>query len=197
VLSPTRKALIARLIEAWPGLRHFPWEPAADHQERQAQRELLGETRLPQYRFDRAQTILALEADFLATLGDTVSAIAGFSSMRRPAYFVGPMNRLYVLEGGMSLTGSRADVRIPMRPSALARVAFALVRAVHRDGGRALPEGLAPAALEPFTLDRLPEAKPFAAKFASLVKDLCAAATGPWSWPVPQPRPKRTRPVSS
>jgi molybdopterin-containing oxidoreductase family iron-sulfur binding subunit len=175
ILSPTRKALIARLIEAWPGLRHFPWEPAADHQERQAQRELLGEIRLPQYRFDRAQTILALEADFLGTLGDTVSAIAGFSSMRRPAYFVGPMNRLYVLEGGMSLTGGRADVRIPMRPSALARVAFGLVRAVHLQGGRALPEGLALSALEPFALDRLPETKPFAKEFDVLVKDLCSA----------------------
>jgi molybdopterin-containing oxidoreductase family iron-sulfur binding subunit len=175
VLSPTRKALIARLAEAWPGLRHFPWEAAADHQERQAQRELLGEIRLPQYRFDRAQTILALEADFLGTLGDTASAIAGYSSTRRPAYFVGPMNRLYVLEGGMSLTGSRADVRIPIRPSALARIAFGLVRAVHRDGGRALPAGLALSALEPFGLDRLAETKPFAKEFDILVKDLCSA----------------------
>ncbi len=47
VLSPTRKALLARLAEALPSLRHFPWEPAADQQDRQAQRELLGEIRLP------------------------------------------------------------------------------------------------------------------------------------------------------
>jgi len=174
VLSPTRQALIARLTEAWPSLRHFPWEPAADHQERQAQRELLGTIRLPQHRFERVQTILALEADFLGTMGDTVAAIAGFSSMRRPAYFVAPMNRLYALEGGMSLTGSRADVRIPIRPSALARIAFGLVHAVHRQGGRALPEGLAASALEPFALDRLPEAKPFAKEFDVLVKDLCS-----------------------
>ena len=174
VLSPTRKALIARLAEAWPGLRHIAWEPAADHQERQAQRELFGEVRLPQYRLDRAQTILALEADFLGTQGDTVSAIAGFASMRRPAYFVAPMNRLYVIEGGMSLTGSRADLRMPIRPSALARIAFGLVHAVHRHGGRALPEGLAPAALEPFALDRLPEAKRFAKEFDALARELGA-----------------------
>jgi molybdopterin-containing oxidoreductase family iron-sulfur binding subunit len=175
VLSPTRKALIARLTEALPGLRHIPWEPAADHQERQAQRDLFGEIRLPQHRFDKAQTIVALEADFLGTLGDTVSAIAGFSSMRRPAYFVGPMNRLYVFEGGMSLTGSRADVRFPVRPSDLARIAFALVRAVHLQGGRVLPAGLTPSALEPFALERLPEIKPFAREFEILVRDLCSA----------------------
>jgi len=55
---------------------------------------------------------------FSGTLGDAVFRDCGFSSMRRPAYFVGPMNRLYVFEGGMSLTGSRADVRIAIRPSA-------------------------------------------------------------------------------
>jgi molybdopterin-containing oxidoreductase family iron-sulfur binding subunit len=175
VLSPTRQALIARLAQALPSMCHIPWEPAADHQERQAQRELFGEIRLPQHRFDKAQTIVALEADFLGTLGDTVSAIAGFSSMRRPAYFVGPMNRLYVFEGGMSLTGSRADVRFPIRPSTLARVAFALVRAVHLQGGRVLPAGLTLAALEPFAHDRLPEVKPFAREFEILVRDLCSA----------------------
>ncbi len=175
VLSPTRKALVARLAKTLPSLLHVPWEPAADHQERQAQRELFGEERLPQHRFDKAQTIVALEADFLGTLGDTVSSIAGFSSMRRPAYFVGPMNRLYVFEGGMSLTGSSADVRFPIRPSALARIAFALVRAVHLQGGRALPEGLAASALEPFAVERLPEVKPFAREFEILVRDLCSA----------------------
>ncbi|MGC9985111.1 MAG: 4Fe-4S dicluster domain-containing protein [Polyangia bacterium] len=174
VLSPTRKALIARLAEALPSLRHVPWEPAADHQDRQAQRDLFGEIRLPRYRFDKAQTIVALEADFLGTLGDTVSAIAGFSSLRRPVSSADGMNRLFAIEGGMSLTGSKADVRIPMRPSALARIAFALVRAVHLEGGRALPEGLAPSALEPFAFDQSPEVKPFAAEFRSLVKDLCA-----------------------
>jgi Fe-S-cluster-containing dehydrogenase component len=177
VLSPSRKALLARLAEALPGLRHLQWEPAADHAGRQAERALSGEIRLPSYRFDQARIIVALEADFLGTLGDTVSAIAGFASMRRPDSFAGAMNRLYVVEGGMSLTGSKADVRIPLRPSSLARLAFGLVRAVHLQGGRPLPEGLSLSALEPFALERLPEAKPFAAQVSELVKDLCAAGS--------------------
>ena len=74
VLSPTRKALIARLAEALPSLRHVPWEPAADHQDRQAQRDLFGEIRLPRYRFDKAQTIVALEADFAGFLTTPTSA---------------------------------------------------------------------------------------------------------------------------
>jgi molybdopterin-containing oxidoreductase family iron-sulfur binding subunit len=174
LLSPSRKVLLARLAEALPGLRHVQWESAADHAGRKAEHAMFGEIRLPRYAFDKARVILALEADFLGTLGDTVSAIAGFASMRRPASFAGTMNRLYVLEGGMSLTGSKADVRMPMRPSALARIAWGLVRAVHLKGGRPLPAGLELSALDAFALERLPEAKPFSAELDALVKDLCA-----------------------
>ena len=116
-----------------------------------------------------------MEADFLGTFGDTVSAIGAFASQRHPASFAGEMNRLYVIEGAMSLTGAKADVRMALRPSALARIAWGLVRAVHLKGGRPLPEGLELSALDAFALERLPEAKPFSAHFDALVKDLCAA----------------------
>jgi len=176
VLSPSRRALLARLARAVPGFRHVEWEPAADHAARQAERELFGELRPRRYDFAKADVILSLEADFLGTLGDTVDAIAGFAARRRPATAAGAdLNRLYVLEGGMSLTGSRADVRLAIRPSALARLAFGLVRALHLRTGRPLPSGMDPALLEPFALERLPEAKPFAGQLEALVRDLAAA----------------------
>jgi molybdopterin-containing oxidoreductase family iron-sulfur binding subunit len=175
VLSPSRKAVISRLAEALPGLRHVQWEPAADHAGHQAEQEMFGEARLPRYAFDKARVILSLEADFLGTLGDTVSAIVGFASQRTPESAASGMNRLYVLEGGLSLTGAKADVRLPIRPLALARIAFGLVWAVHLKGGRPLPAGLELSALEAFALDRLPEAKPFSAQLEALVKDLSVA----------------------
>jgi Fe-S-cluster-containing dehydrogenase component len=177
VLSPSRKALLARLGEALPNLRHIEWEPAADHAGRQAMQSLQGEVRRRSYHFERAQVILSLEADFLGTMGDTVSAIAGFSAMRRLPSSADPMNRLYVFEGGMSLTGGKADVRVPIRPSALARMAWGLVRAVHLQGHRPLPAGLEPSTLEPFALERSAELKPFALQLDALVRDLCAAGS--------------------
>jgi Fe-S-cluster-containing dehydrogenase component len=175
VLSPTRKALIAKLGEAVPGLRHLAWEPGANHNGLAVERELLGEARLAQHHLDRASVVVTLEADILGTLGDAAAAIAGFAAKRRPSSASGPMNRLYAIEGGMSLTGSRADVRIPLRPSALAKIAFGLVRAVHVKSGRALPAGVDAAALEPFALERLAEAKPFTTELDALVADLSAA----------------------
>jgi Fe-S-cluster-containing dehydrogenase component len=175
VLSPSRRALIAKLVAAVPGMRHVEWEPAANHNGRQAEHALLGEVRLPSYRLDQADVILSLEADFLGTWGDTASAIRDFARRRRPAAASDGMNRLYVLEGGMSLTGSNADVRLPVRPGALPRIAFGLVHALHARGGRPLPQGLDPAALDGFALERLPEARPFAAELAALVENLRAA----------------------
>ncbi len=175
VLSPSRRALLARLTAALPGLRHMAWEPAADHAGRQAESELFGAARRPRYHFDQAEVIVALEADFLGTHADSVSATAGFAGLRRPASPSAAMSRLYVLEGGMSLTGSKADVRLPVRPSALGRLAFGLLRAVHLASGRPLPAGLPLAALAPFALEALPEARPWAGALDGLVRDLCAA----------------------
>jgi Fe-S-cluster-containing dehydrogenase component len=175
VLSPSRRALLDRLRAAVPGLRHLQWEATADHPGRRAESEFYGDIRLPQYHFEKASVILSLEADFLGTFGDTVSATAGFASMRRPPSFAGPMNRLYVMEGGMSLTGSKADVRMPVRPSALGRIAFGIVRAIHLKTGRPLPDGLSLAALEPFALDKLPEASKHASDLESLAADLSSA----------------------
>lgn len=175
LLSPSRRALLDRLREALPGLRLAQWEPTADHAGRRAERDLYGENRRPRYHFDKARVIVALEADFLGTFGDTVSASGEFARMRRPMSFADPTNRLYVLEGGMSLTGSKADVRIPVRPSALSRIAFALVRGLHLKSGRPLPEGLTLSALEPFALDRLPEGTALADKLEHIVVDLASA----------------------
>jgi Fe-S-cluster-containing dehydrogenase component len=175
VLSPTRKALIGKLAEAVPGLRHVAWEPAANHNGRAAERALLGEVRLSQHHLENAKIVVTLEADILGSHGDTAAAIAGFASQRKPQSAAAPMNRLYAFEGGMSLTGSRADVRIPVRPSALAKIAFGLVRALHLKGNRPLPAGVEAAALEPFALDKLAELKPFMVEIEALVADLSSA----------------------
>jgi Fe-S-cluster-containing dehydrogenase component len=176
VLSPTRKALLATLAQAIPGLRHVPWEPAADHVGRQVQKQLYGEIRQPRYAFDKAKVIVSFAADFLGTDGDTVSASKQFAAGRRPQGPGEAMNRLYALEGGVTLTGSKADVRLAVPPSSLGRLALGIARAVQQKKGATLPSGTDPTMLDAYALDRLPEARPMAAKLEALVSDLCAAS---------------------
>jgi len=109
-------------------------------------------------------TIVALDDDFLGTLGDAFFAIAGFSSMRRPAYFVGPMNRLYVFEGGNEPDRQQSRRAIAIRPSHWpASPSVWCVRFTCKAGVPCPRAG--PSALEPSLSHGLPEARRSAAKF--------------------------------
>jgi molybdopterin-containing oxidoreductase family iron-sulfur binding subunit len=175
LLSPSRRALLERLKSTFPKLRPIEWEPAANHAARQAELALLGDVSSTRYRYEKADVLVSFEADILGVFGDAVSAIAGFAAGRSPSSASGAMNRLYVLEGGFSVTGSKADVRLPLRPSALPRIAFGILAAVHKLTGLPFPQGFSAAALDPFALDRLPEAQPWKSELRSLVRDLVAA----------------------
>jgi len=154
VLSPTRRALIEDLKKALPGLRHVSWEPVASDAEPAAARAAFGEWRIPRYRLDRAEVILALQADFLGAEMDVESA-SGFAGKRRPERPSDPMNRLWVLEGSVTVTGASADHRIPVRPSRLASIAFAMARTLHEKHGVPLPQGVTADSLRAFDLEAL------------------------------------------
>ncbi len=175
VISPTRRAAIADLAKVVPGLRHVAWEsglPVADR----AAASLYEPVVTPHYRLERASVIAAFDADFLGTMGNAVASIAGFAANRRPAKPGDAMNRLYAIESGMSLTGSKADVRIPLRPSGAAPIAFAVANALHGGHGRALPDGIAPSLLAPFTLAAVAQRYGVdRTALAALVADLAAA----------------------
>jgi len=152
LISPTRRALLAELQRALPTLRVAPFEPAADAEGSALERRLRGEALHLRPDYEKARVVVALEADFLGTWGDAPAAIRAFADQRRPAGPGAPMNRLFAFEGAMTLTGSKADHRVPVRPSALAPLAFALARELHASG-LACPAGFDPATLAPFRLE--------------------------------------------
>ena len=153
VISPTQQSLIGRLTEAVPGLRHEAWEPAGPQAEMLAAQALYGRALTAKLRLDRADVILALQSDFLGTETDAPMHIRDFAARRSPARSSDAMNRLWVIEGGLSLTGSNADQRLQARPSGIASVAFSLIRLLHVSHSVALPAGLRPQDLRAFDPD--------------------------------------------
>jgi molybdopterin-containing oxidoreductase family iron-sulfur binding subunit len=151
VISPSRRALIAKLSAAIPRLVHVQWEPAADHAARRAAKDVFGAPVVPSFHLDKAAVTLSLGADFLGTTGDATAATHAFAQTRRQK---AGTNRLYVIEGAVSLTGSNADRRLAVRPAALGPVGFALANALAARG-RALPDGVPQAALEGHDLGRV------------------------------------------
>jgi Fe-S-cluster-containing dehydrogenase component len=153
VVSPTKKALIDDLKKAVPMLQHAAWEPAASQSEILAAQELYGEFLRPRLRFDRAEVILSLQADFLGSDSDAPAFMHDFAR-RRSIFSPGdPMNRLWVMEGCMTLTGANADERIQVPPSKTAPLVFALARFLNDIYHVPLPRGLTTESLRPFDLD--------------------------------------------
>jgi Fe-S-cluster-containing dehydrogenase component/anaerobic selenocysteine-containing dehydrogenase len=142
VVSPTQKSLIEDLKKALPALRHVAWEPAASQSEILAAHALYGEALIPRTRFDRAEVILSLQADFLGADASAPAMIRGFAGRRAIASPSDTMSRLWVVEGCMSLTGANADQRLQVRPSQIAALAFALARFLNQELGVPFPPGI-------------------------------------------------------
>ena len=139
VASPSRKAVIADLMAALPTLKHLAWDAAAGDAAEEGARDAFGHAVEIVPRLDKARVILSLGSDFLN--GSDVEAAAAFASKRRLSRSGEAMNRLWVLEGPMTLTGSNADQRLPVRPSRLAPLAFALAKELNTRHAIALPAG--------------------------------------------------------
>jgi MoCo/4Fe-4S cofactor protein with predicted Tat translocation signal len=134
--SPTRRALLKELKIALPTLEHLAWEPARGEGAQEASVAVFGGSIEVLPRLAKAQVIVSLGADFLN--GEAPEAIAAFTAQRKPAEPVKTMNRLWVFEGPMTLTGTNADQRFPIPPSRLATLGFALAK----DLGLPLPAGV-------------------------------------------------------
>jgi len=162
VASPSRKALLADLKAALPNLEHLAYEPAAGDAAEEAAKASFGLPVDIQPRLAKAKVILSLGADFLN--GEDPEALGAWGAQRRLKSAKDSINRLWVLEGPLTLTGTNADVRVPVSPSRLGAVAFALAKELAAKG-IALPAGTDLSATSP------QNAVP-AKAWANLVKDL-------------------------
>jgi Fe-S-cluster-containing dehydrogenase component len=154
VLSPTRRALIEDFKRVLPGLVHVPFEPLAPHVEHAAAKAAFGEALRPRYRLDRAVVVVSFDSDFLGADPNAPIAMREFAAWRRVRTPRDRMNRLWVFEGGMTVTGTNADHRFAIRPSRGAAIGFALARTLSERHGVALPAGLKPETLAAFDLNK-------------------------------------------
>ncbi|MBN1612105.1 MAG: TAT-variant-translocated molybdopterin oxidoreductase [Polyangiaceae bacterium] len=138
--SPTRAALLAELGRRVPALEHRVWEPSRGGGMLSAAQAAFGTNVCVRLRLERTKVVVSVGADFLA--GDDPEAAAAFTAQRRPREPVSDMPRLWAFEGPLSVTGSNADHRFPIRPSQAASLVFALAAALHASYGFALPPGV-------------------------------------------------------
>lgn len=138
LVSPSTRALVGEWLAKFPGSRHVVYDPVSMAAIPEANQISFGTRVLPRYRFDRAQVIVGLNADFLGTWISPVEYARGYAQNRMKQAGQGPatMSHHVQFEARMSLTGSNADRRVPVAPSEIGGVALALLQEVSRLAGK-------------------------------------------------------------
>ncbi|TPK69592.1 4Fe-4S dicluster domain-containing protein [Mesorhizobium sp. B2-4-19] len=124
--SPTAKVQIDALRKQYPQLKIFRHDPLATAAGEQASMALFGKALTPIYRFDRAETIFSIDADFLGEGPGRLAYARDFAAQRRVRSPNDAMSRLYAVEATPTITGAAADHRLAIRPSEIEAVAAAL-----------------------------------------------------------------------
>ncbi len=117
VTSPTLADQIRALLEQFPQGKWHQYEPCGRDNPRVGSRVAFGEFVNTYYRFDRADVVLALDADFFCSPPAGIRYARDFTDRRRVRDANTPMNRLYVVESTATITGAMADHRLPLRSS--------------------------------------------------------------------------------
>lgn len=117
IISPTTQKVIQTFQERYPNVEWVQYDAVSATGILKANKQSFGQAVIPDYRFDKARVIVSFGADFLGTWLSSIEYTKRYASGRRLLNKGDEMNRHYQFESGMSVTGSNADVRFPIKPS--------------------------------------------------------------------------------
>lgn len=125
--SPSLIKLIKDFKEKYPSAIFYSYELFDNFGRKSAWKKSYGQnSNLPKIKLDEAKIILSLDSDFLGNEGNYIENTALFVSKRNTEN-LDEFNRLYVVEGGMSLTGLNADYRMRLAPDRQLQFVLSLI----------------------------------------------------------------------
>lgn len=124
------RSVVAAAAKKWPKALWLHWEALNGDNAVLGALKATGTLAEPVYSFDKAEVVLALDHDFLGVDATTVSSVKQFSAKRKVAKAGDTMNRLYVVEGLLTLTGGMSDHRLRLKPSEVASFAAEVLKLV-------------------------------------------------------------------
>ena len=139
VTSPLVAGEIQALLKLYPKAKWHQWEPAGNDGAREGSKMAFGRYMNTVYRPEKAEVILSLDADFMASGPGHIRYMKQFYRRRKLDNDTTEMNRLYVVEPTPSVTGATADHRLPLRCSDIGIFTRALAAKVGLGGIAELP----------------------------------------------------------
>lgn len=128
--SATTMAAIEKFKTKFPNTKHVMYDAISYGGMLEANMLSFGKRAIPTYRFDNANVVVSIGADFLGTwLSPEINA-KQYSKKRRISAKNPTISKHFQIEGMMSLTGGSADERYTCKPSQYGMVAVALYNAI-------------------------------------------------------------------
>jgi len=121
ITSPTFKKIIDEFIQIYPTVKFYSYEPAGSSTFINSFKKSYGilskpgtELSIPSVKLNEAKVILSVESDFLCTGDNRLEFTRQFTGNRE---VIGKtnINKLYSVEGNVSITGLNADMRMRLR----------------------------------------------------------------------------------
>jgi MoCo/4Fe-4S cofactor protein with predicted Tat translocation signal len=127
VSSPSLRWQLSDLQRAFPAMKQHQWDPLSQSAIVEGCRIAFNQPAYPEYRLQVADTIVALDSDFLFELPERLTLTKAFTNRRRFEQLIASEpNQLFVAEATLSITGSMADNRLPVPAREIGNLILAL-----------------------------------------------------------------------
>ncbi len=139
IISPTTKKVIAAFSEKYPTTKLIQYDALSFTAMIAANEATMGKANIPSYNLENAELIVSIGADFLAHWLSPIELSVQYAKVRKVSRENPTMSRHIQIETQLSLTGSNADLRIPVKPSQLGLAALGLLKAVQGQASSYIP----------------------------------------------------------
>jgi len=124
IVSPTQNEVLKDFIKEYPATKVYSFEQFNESIRKNAWQKCYGSSDFPFIKWNEAEVVVSLDADFLGTGSNRVENTRLFTE--RKDIMNKKFNRLYSIESNLSLTGMNSDYRLMLRPD----VQYSFVMAV-------------------------------------------------------------------
>ncbi|HEX6812574.1 MAG TPA: TAT-variant-translocated molybdopterin oxidoreductase, partial [Planctomycetota bacterium] len=177
--SPSLLAAVSRMKNgSFPKARFHAWSALHADNELAGAKMAFGRVVGTHYDFGKADVVVSLDSDFLATDGNNLVSARDWATTRKQPVPGKKLSRLYVAESNYSTTGTAADHRFRTRSSDIPAVAFSLAKALGVGKGSGLGQALDPHSSAAFTKNGKPWVD-VVAKDLQAARGRCIVIAGP------------------
>jgi molybdopterin-containing oxidoreductase family iron-sulfur binding subunit len=135
--SPSTEKALAQFAKAFGDAEVITYDAISNYGITKAAETSYGEALLPTYKFDKAKVIVSFGADFLGTWISPIEFARQYAKGRKISKEKPEMSRHFQFESNLSLTGSNADYRTPIKASASGLAVLSLYNTLAKKAGAA------------------------------------------------------------